>query len=164
IPVDHSLFHNHGKRVGTTAVPGAAAGKTAISFPTTTSRVAIARDPDPPGDQPQWTPLVALRGEVVVKGDPHAALVLTMIEGHGSFRFEINDQALEAAFDGPPGAAIHVRSDEAHAPDGAFHRVPANQWVTVGFDHNGYSEVQLLLEGTVVGRAAVTTGVPPVQP
>src|SRR5438067_2452774 len=122
IPIDRGPFHNHGRRHGTTPVPGASAGKTAVSFPSATSRVSMASDLEPPGGpERQWTPLNALRVEVVAKVDPRAALVLTMIEGHGSFRFEINDQALEGAFDGPPGTPTHVRSDEAHSPDGVFH-------------------------------------------
>src|SRR5262245_58355739 len=163
IPIDHSLFHNHGSRVGTTAVPGAFAGKTAISFPAATSHVAIARDPYPAPREPQWAPMVALRIEVVAKVDPTAALMLTVLEGDGSFRFGINQRALDAQFNGPPGTDTHVRSDGTHAPDGLFHQVPANQWVTLGFDHNGYSEMQLSIEGVVVGRTAVSAGVPPVQ-
>src|SRR5262249_56998311 len=111
IPVDHSVFHNHGRRAGTTGVPGTVAGKTAISFPATTSHVAIARDPYPAAREPQWAPLVALRIEVVAKVDPMAALMLTILEGDGSFRFGINQRALDAQFIGPPGTDTHVRSD-----------------------------------------------------
>jgi hypothetical protein len=163
IPVDHGSYHNHGRRQGTTAVSGATLGKTAIGFPTATSHVAIARDPFPPARDHQWAPLVALRIEVVARIDPAAALTLTILEGDGSFRFGINQRALDGQFSGPPGADTHVRSDEAHAPDGLFHQVPANQWVTLGFDHNGYSEMQLSIEGVVVGRTMVAAGVPPVQ-
>src|SRR5438067_6878148 len=89
IPIDRGPFHNHGRRHGTTPVPGAVAGKSAISFPGAASRVSIAAVPDPPGSEPQWNPLVALRIEVVAKVDPFAALVLTIVEGDGSFRFGI---------------------------------------------------------------------------
>jgi hypothetical protein len=125
--------------------------------------VSIARDPFPPAREHQWAPLVALRIEVVAKVDPVAALAQTILEGDGSFRFGINQHALDATFSGPPGSDTHVRSDGAHAPDGVFHQVPANQWVTLAFDHNGYSEMQLSIEGVVVGRTAVSAGIPPVQ-
>src|SRR5437016_8224753 len=92
-----------------------------------------------------------------------ALLVQTIIEGDGSFRFAVNQHALDGSFQGPVGTVTHIRSDPTYSPDGAFHTVPANQWVTLGFDHNGYSEMQLLIEGVVVARAAVSAGVPPVQ-
>jgi hypothetical protein len=81
-----------------------------------TERNGIAPDPNPPQRERQWAPLVALRIEAVVKVDPSAGAALTIIDGDGSFRFAINQHALDAAFNGPVGTSIHVRSDPAFAP------------------------------------------------
>lgn len=156
IPVDIGPYHNHGSRHDTSTAPGVAAGQSAIGFPNSSSRVSIA-----PGGEGQWSPLVALRIEVRANVNPSAARNLTLVDG-GSFRFGILESALNATFVGPPGSATHVRSDETFAPDGALHKVPANRWVTLSFDHDGYSAMQLLIDGKVVGRTAVSAGVPPV--
>jgi len=67
---------------------------------------------------------------------------------------------LEASFIGPPDTPTHVRSDETFAPDGVFHKVPADRWVTLTFDHDGYSAMQLVIDGAVVGRTSISAGVP----
>src|SRR5437588_11293313 len=118
IPIDRGRFHNHGRPHSTAPVPGAVAGKTAISFPTAMSRVAVAAEPDPSRPERQWTPLVALRIEVVAKVDPLALLVQTIIEGDGSFRFAVNQHALDGSFQGPVGTVTQIRSDPRYSPDG----------------------------------------------
>ncbi len=157
-PVDVGPYHNHGTPVDTASAAGTVPGRTAISFPDAGSRVSIS-----PGDKGQWTPLVGLRIEVVAKVDPQAAYQLTLLEGHGAFWFGIGQTALEASFEGPPGSGTYVRSADAFSPDGSLHAVPANRWVRLGFDHDGYSRMQLLIDGTIVGETPVTAGVPPVQ-
>jgi Concanavalin A-like lectin/glucanases superfamily len=156
IPVDIGPYRNHGRRSDTAVAPGVAAGQTAIGFPNPASRVSIARS----GDD-QWTPLVALRVEVRARVNASAARNRTLVDG-GSFRFGILEGALDATFVGPPTSPTHVRSDETFAPDGAFHKVPADRWVTLAFDHDGYSAMQLVIDGKVVGRTAISAGVPPV--
>jgi hypothetical protein len=157
-PVDVGPYHNHGTPFDTTSAVGTVPGKTAVGFPNQDSRVSIS-----PGNEGQWTPLVGLRIEVVAKVDPQAALMLTLLEGDGSFWFGVGQTALEASFEGPPGSGTYVRSADAFAPDGQLHAVPANRWVTLGFDHDGYTRMQVLIDGTVVGEAPVSAGVPPVQ-
>jgi hypothetical protein len=157
-PVDIGPYHNHGTPFDTASAAGTVPGRTAVAFPNAGSRVSIS-----PGQKGQWTPLVGLRIEVLAKLDPHAALMLTLLEGHGAFWFGVGQTALEAMFQGPPGSGTYVRSADAFAPDGQMHAVPANRWVTLGFDHDGYSRMQLLIDDRVVGETPVSAGIPPVQ-
>jgi hypothetical protein len=157
-PVDVGPYHNHGTPFDTAVAAGTVPGRAAVAFPNAGSRVSIS-----PGDKGQWTPLVGLRIEVVAKLDPRAARMLTLLEGHGAFRFGVLETALEAMFQGPPGSGTYVRSADAFSPDGLLHAVPTNRWVTLGFNHDGYSRMQLLIDGSVVGEAAVSAGIPPVQ-
>jgi hypothetical protein len=122
--------------------------------------VAIA-----PGGERQWVPLIALRIEIVAKiTDPFAARTMTLIEGAGAFRFGIGEKALEAGFSAPPAVKdTYVRSDSTYSPDGSFHEVPPNRWVTLGFEHDGYSKMRLLIDGQVIGERVVSAAVPPVQ-
>lgn len=154
-PVDLSQYHNHGTAAGTGPAPGPLAGQAAIAFPTAGSAVAVA-----PLHR-QWSPLAALRIATTVYVDTGAALLQTLIEGPGAFRFGINQNALDAQFEGP--GTNHIRSDGTYAPDGAFHAVPANQWVTLGFEHDGCARMRLTIDGNVVAETAVTSGIPPVQ-
>jgi len=160
VPVDLSQYHNHGAAWDAPAAGGKNPGQTAISFPHQASCVAIA----PSGRQ--WVPLIALRIEIVAKiSDPFAARTMTLIEGAGAFRFGIGEKALEAGFSAPPGVKdTFVRSDSTFSPDGTFHEVPRDRWVTLGFDHDGYSKMRLLIDGHVVGERVVSAAVPPVQP
>jgi len=157
IPVDIGPFHNHGTPWDAPPAAGTAPGQTAISFPHPASHVAIKLT-----DPKQWSPLVALRIQIAANVNPLAARTLTLIEGDGAFRFSIMEEALEASFAGASGSGFYVRSDETYAPDGRFHRVPANRWATLGLDHNGYSAVRLSIDGKIVGEANVSAAVPPV--
>jgi Concanavalin A-like lectin/glucanases superfamily len=159
VPVDLSQYHNHGSAWDAPASGGMNPGQTAISFPHPNSCVAIA-----PGAG-QWAPLIALRIEIAAKiVDPFAARTMTLVEGAGAFRFGIMEKALEAGFFAPPGVKdTYVRSDSTYSPDGAFHQVPPNRWVKLGFDHDGYSRMRLLIDGHVIGERIVSAAVPPVQ-
>src|SRR5438128_11206288 len=106
------------------------------------------------GADHQWDPLVALRIEVVARINPLAARTMTILEGVGAFRFGILESALEAGFEAPPGTSAYVRSDTTYSPDHQMHRVPANRWVTLGFDHDGFSKMQLRIDGRIAGEAA----------
>jgi hypothetical protein len=154
-PVDLSQYHNHGTPLGTGPAPGPMPGQAAIGFPAPGSVVTLA------ALDRQWSPLVALRITATVYVDTGAALLQTLIEGPGAFRFGINQNALDAQYEG--AGANHIRSDAAYAPDGAFHAVPANRWVTLGFEHDGYARMRLTIDGDIVAETAVTSGIPPVQ-
>jgi hypothetical protein len=157
VPVDLGPYRNHGTPIDTGSEPGAIAGM-AITFPNSGSRVSMKSVTQ--ANKSQWAPLIALRIELVAKIDPHAALQLTLVEGEGAFWFGVGQTALEAVVQGPPGADTYVRSADAFAPDGMMHPVPANQWVTLGLNHDGYARVQLLIDGNVVGETTVQAGVP----
>src|SRR5262249_27398041 len=140
LPVDIGPYHNHGRRYGTSSTPGVTPDTTAITFPVGGSQVIIDA-----GQQKQWTPLGALRIEAVAWVDPAASLTQTLVDAPYSFRFEISQRGLAATIDG--GAGGYLRSDAPWSPDGLFHQVPANRWVTLGFDHDGFSRMRVLIDG-----------------
>lgn len=158
IPVDIGPYHNHGAPSGAGFEQGTVADESAITFPHRGSRVSISL-----GDDRQWVPLIALRIEVIAKINPRAARTLTLVEGDSAFRFGIMETALEAEFVGPPGAGTYVRSDSTYSPDGRLHAVPANRWVKLEFDHDGYSKMRLRIDGRLVGETTVSAGVPSVK-
>jgi hypothetical protein len=108
--------------------------------------------------------LVVLKIEVLARvADPLATLTQGLVVGHGSFRFGLNQGALEAGFENASGSNNYVRSADAFAPDGMYHPVPSNKWVKLGFYHDGFAKMRLFIEGQLVGEAIVDGGVPPVQ-
>jgi hypothetical protein len=155
IPVDVSPYRNHGAAAGTTAAAGPAPGRGAIHFGTPASRVAI-----PLGEWGAWAPLVALKVEVDVRLDPAAARTQVLVAGEGSFQFAIEELAPAAVVTGPGGTQMYVRADGTFSPDGQLHKVPANQWVTLGLEHDGYARMLLRIDGVVVGQTIVNAGVP----
>jgi hypothetical protein len=159
IPVDISPYKNHGTGFDTPGVTGPAPNHDVAHFPHPASRVKIGL-----GTMGAWAPLVTLQIEVLARVDPRAARTLTLVEGDGSFRFGIMETALEAMFPGPPGDGTYIRSDSSHAPDGQMHAVPANRWVTLGFQHDGFAKMRLLIDGRVVGETTVAGAIPPVGP
>lgn len=159
VPVDISPYCNHGSTVDTTAVPGADGTHDAIQFPNPDSQVSIGL-----GKFGAWAPLGALQIEMVARLDPHARLILPLVQGDGSFQFYVNQTALAASVPGASGTSMYIRSADQDAPDGELHAVPTNQWTTLGFSHDGYARMQLSIDGEIVGETTnVTAGVPPVQ-
>jgi hypothetical protein len=158
VPVDISPYRNHGSAIDAPGVPGPDATHEAIQFPNLDSRVAIGL-----GKLQAWSPLGALKIEIVARVDPQAALMLTLAEGDGSFLFYVNQTALAASIGGP-SSAMYIRSADADAPDGKLHAVPTNKWTTLGFYHDGFAKMQLSIDGKIVGETTnVTGGVPSVQ-
>jgi len=153
VPVDLGPYHNHGTPHATAPVAGVDPASFAVGFPAADSAITV-----PPGDRGQWTPLTALRVRAVINVDPRALRTQTLLECAGGLRLGIMEGALEARYTG--AGATYVRSDETHAPDGTYHGVPSGRWVTVEFDHDGYSRMQLSMDGQVVGATAVTSGIP----
>lgn len=156
IPVDLSTYRNHGSGVDTASAPGPAIGQSAVSFPNDDSRVVIQ-----PTAAQGWASLLAVRIEMVVFLDAEFVRVQGLIDAGGAFTFDVFEKALTARIAGPGGA--FVRAADAFAPDGAFHPVPLGRWVTVGLFHDGYSKIQLTMDGKLVGQADVSSGVPPLQ-
>lgn len=156
IPVDLSPYRNHGSAVDTASAPGPAVNQSAVSFPNNDSRVVIQ-----PTAAQGWARLLAVKVEMVVFVDAAFVKDQGLIDADGAFSFSISQKALAAQIAGPGGA--FVRAADAFAPDGAFHPVPLGRWVTVGFFHDGFSKIQLTMDGKLVGQADVSSGVPPLQ-
>ena len=72
------------------------------------------------------------------------------------------EHCIEAGVPGPDNPC-YLRSDEEHSPDGQFHEVPRNRWVTLGFYHDGFAKAQLTIDDAIVAEVAVARGVPGVQ-
>jgi len=158
IPVDISPYRNHGTGVDAPKALGPAPDHDVVQFPNPTSRIKIGL-----GTQKAWSPLVALKIEVLARVNPIAARTLTLVAGDGSFRFRIMETALEASFEGPPGDGAYIRSDSSYSPDHQFHAVPANRWTTLGFYHDGFAKMRLQIDGVVVGETPVSGAVPGVK-
>ncbi|NYF91803.1 LamG-like jellyroll fold domain-containing protein [Tunturiibacter empetritectus] len=156
IPVDLSPYRNHGSGVDTASAPGPAVSQFAVSFPNNDSQVAIQ-----PTAAQGWASLLAIKVEMVVFVDAVFVREQGLIDASGAFTFAISEKALTAQIAGPGGA--FVRAADAFAPDGQFHPVPLERWVTVGFYHDGFSKIQLTMDGKLVGQADVSSGVPPLQ-
>jgi hypothetical protein len=158
IPVDISGYRNHGGASDTSPAPGPAPNRGAIQLSKPNSRVLI-----PPGTWGAWTPLVALKIEVDLKIEPTSALEQTLVEGSGSFLFSIDQHAPAASVVSAGGTPMYVRAAGAFAPDGGVHPVPTGRWVTLGFQHDGFARMQLLIDGQLVGESIVDESVPGVS-
>lgn len=157
IPLDLSPYRNHGLGVHTSGAPGPVSDSSAITFPQPDSQVEIE-----PSATQGWTSLVAVRVEVVARLDSDGgALEQGLLEAQGAFSFEVSQKALAAQIGGPDGA--FVRAADIFSPDGKFHPVPIGRWVTLGVFHDGFSKIQLTMDGELVGQADVSNGVPPLQ-
>jgi hypothetical protein len=95
-----------------------------------------------------WHPLGGLRAEVVCIRDA-ASGVDAMIDG-GSFRFYLRGNGFGAWFNSSPYQYAEIRS-HFDAFDPAFN-VPAGQWMTLGFMHDGASTMELSFNGSTVAR------------
>lgn len=157
VPTDITPYRNHGTAVDAPGVPGPYRDKDVIRFSNPDSRVKIGL-----GKLGAWSPLQALKIEVVTRLDPRAGRTLGLAAGDGSFFFFVGETALEAIVFAPSGN-LHVRSADADSPDGNFHAVPANRWTTLGFYHDGFAKMLLSIDGKIVGTKIVAGGVPPVQ-
>jgi hypothetical protein len=157
VPADKSPYDNNGTAINTGgSYDGVAPGSGTIAFPHPDSRVRIATGGP-------WHSLVALRIEVLARLDPHARRVSVIVAGDGSFRFGIMEGALEAQIQNATGSNNYVRSDASFSPDHMHHPVPNQKWVKLGFHHDGFAKMRLLIEGELVGEAVIEGGVPPVQ-
>ena len=157
LPADKSPYHNDGFANHTDgSFNGAQPGSGVITFPHNDSRVRIAAGT-------AWQPLVALEIEVLVRVNPMAQRTPVLVAGEGSFSFGLLEGALVGSFVNASGNNNFVRSADQFAPDNAYHAVPANKWVRLGFQHDGFANMRLYIDGKVVGQAVVEGSVPPVQ-
>lgn len=149
-PVDLSPYRNHGTAIDAPAAAGP--GHDVIAFPNPGSRVAIG-----PGKSSAWTPLIALRIEVIARVDTNAARELTLAAGDGAFEFMITEHALTARVGGQL-----IRSADADSPDGRMHEVRSNRWTKLVLEHDGYARMRLLIDDRLVAEKTISGGVPSV--
>jgi hypothetical protein len=157
VPADKSPYHNDGFANHTDgSFNGAQPGSGVITFPHPDSRVRIATGI-------AWQPLIALEIEMLVRVDPMAQRMPVLVAGEGSFSFGLLEGALVGSFVNATGNHNFVRSADQFAPDNIYHPVPANKWVRLGFQHDGFANMRLYIEGKVVGQTIVEDSIPPVQ-
>jgi concanavalin A-like lectin/glucanase superfamily protein len=119
---------------------GASPGSGAVNFqPDSMIRVPATMN---------WHPLGGLRAEVVCIRDG-ASPVDVMIDG-GSFRFYLRGNGFGAWFSSSPYQYAEIRS-QFDGFDPTFN-VPAGQWMTLGFMHDGASTMELSFNGSTVAR------------
>jgi hypothetical protein len=132
-------------------IDGAAPGSGAVKF---IKRGSI----HVPTEATPWKSIVGVKGEVTFRRLP--GNIGFLIDGN-SFQFYIRSDALVAHFSCLPLGYAEIVStfDPAAAP--AF-RVPTEQWITVGFAHDGFGTMELYANGRVVARRGGVYG--PVNP
>ena len=152
--VDLSLYRNHGTAIDAPRGPSADSAHSPIQFPNLDSRVWIGL-----GGLNAWNPLVALKIEVDAKlqraRQPGDTFGLAF--GDRSFSFFLDSStdgtySLVAQVAGPPITDLRTVAT-----------APFDRWVTLGFFHDGFSKLQLLVDGKIIGQTSVSAGVPPVQ-
>jgi hypothetical protein len=161
LPIDRSAY---GRSNGTASrvqfeADGATPGSGALRFEDG-SQVAFAA-----GDA--WQDLGALRVEVVAKLrllNPIPVRPRFLVLGSGSFSLADHFPAgLEGTIRGPGGTAVSVNSQPPFSPDGHSHVTPQEQWSSLAFTYDGFSTMELHIDGVVVGRRSVNVPVPPVD-
>lgn len=163
VPVDLSPYDSHGRAFHTDFIKnGIKPGSGAQVFARLQSRIII-----PPSNA--WRPLTGLKVEATIRRDTLHNHKQTIIAGHQSFSFSITRNFLFASFHGPstvPGQTTDGLNAEEHAIDPAhLQRLPFNEWITVGFLHDGLNTMELYLNGkTIARRSGLLGGIPPVGP
>jgi len=164
IAVDLSPYGNDGEVTGAAALPhGASAGSGALRFDSPWSRLSIPH-------KATWDRLEALKIEATLRldpGYPHR----TLIVGHRSFAMMLGPSGFVwAGFVPPvslPGSIVPPPSIPIVAPwefvdNATSSPAPTGKWVTLEFEHNGFSRMSLHLDGKLIGSQPATSGVPPV--
>ena len=163
LPVDRSPYGlSSGVNVGAVAsADGVSVGSGSLHFGPH-SRVSI------PGGG-AWKSLGALRVEVVARlepvppGFPLEFLRFFVLGGSFSFAaLKLNDGLFGTIFgaDGEPAAT--VTSGAPDSPDGQLHPVPIGSWATFGFSYDGFSTMQLTIDGELVGQKQANVPILPV--
>ena len=160
LPVDRSTYGlSNGSNLGAGFAPdGAAPGSGALAF----GNGQLVSVPT----SEAWRELGALSVEVVA--NPRAlgfALERRfLVVGDGSFSLAHRfPEGLEGVVMGPGGGpAAVVTSSSDDAPDGHSHMVPDGRWSTLGFTYDGFSRMEVSIDGVVVGRKSVRLSIQPV--
>ena len=169
-PVDFSAYgRSNGTNLGAEFLPdGAAAGSGALEFERRPGAGPRVQPVQVPVSQ-AWRELGAIRVEVLVNPNflnPIPTTPRILVFGAGSFI--LFDKFPEGLFGGLSGAdglpAEVVTSGPPHSPDGGTHLLPDNRWTSVRFSYDGFSRLELGINGVVVGRVATSLPLQPVGP
>jgi len=120
---------------------GAMPGSGAVQFYKASGRIHIPAEADP------WRALGGIKGEVTLRRNPSGSGFLI---ASNSFQFYIRSDMLNGWFSSYPLQYAQVNS--AWDPVAAPYLVPASQWVTLGFLHDGFGTMELYADGQVVAR------------
>jgi hypothetical protein len=162
LPIDRSAYgRSNGTSTNTQFHPdGARPGSGALKFGRR-SQVNFS-------SEGAWQGLGAISIQVVANLDflnPIPTSPRFLVHGDKSFRLaERFPVGLEGTIMGPSGAAVTVTSEPPFSPDGLDHSVPANRWSTLGFSYDGFSTMEVTIDGVVVGRRSASVPIPPVGP
>jgi hypothetical protein len=169
--IDLSPYRNDG--LGGSPFPhGASTDSGALRFATPDSRLRISRHTETGEPKTCWDKLQALKIEALFRldpGYPHRVL----ISGHRSFAIMLGSGGFVwAGFVGPnslPAAAIPGPSIPMQAPweivaSGPGVSIPTGKWVTLEFEHNGFSRMDLRLDGQLLGSNQAATSIPSIGP
>lgn len=149
---DDTPFQNHGLSSNTDyEADGTAIGSGVAKLLSAASRIRITNNSS-------WQHLKALRITMTIRLDAVPTQRANLVEGHLAFAFFIEPGgALTATILGVetlggPKVWHGVTSSAPYSPDGLTHVVPANQWVTVGCEHDGFANFRLTINGKSVAQ------------
>jgi len=165
LATDLSLYDSHGQVQSLTAADfrpdGSAPGSGAWEIHPN-SRVFIPTNPG-------WRPLVGVRVECTFRQTAIASHRHMLIHAHNAFKVFASDRYLFASFRGRPAAypdstwdTFGTYKDGLQFPG---YRLTINKWVRLFFEHDGMTQMRLLVDGeAVTWPRGVLSGVPGVGP
>jgi Concanavalin A-like lectin/glucanases superfamily len=139
---------SHGRAIGLDnsdfLADGATTGSGSLRFYAPDGRVQVRTE------APEWRQLGGVKAEITLRRQPSLGFIIDS----GAFQFHIRGNTLDtpvAWFASFPGQYSEIAA--SLDPVGPTpYRVPAGQWVTLGFMHNGFNTIELSADGQVVAR------------
>ena len=129
---------------------GLATGSGAVRFYKQDGRIRV------PTEAIAWRSIVGVRGEVTLRRLPSIGFIIDS----DAFQFHIRGNTFDipvAWFSSYPNQYAEIST--AFDPVGPTpYRVPAGQWVTLGFMHDGFDTMELYADGQVVARRSGVYG------
>jgi len=119
---------------------------------------------------PAWGRLGGIRVEALVRRGPPMSHVQTVVSGHKSFSLFFMGGVLFASFHCPGKSTYPMQDGDMispyeHGSGIPVADVPQNQWVKVGFVHDGFDGMELFVDGArIARRSGLLATIPPIGP
>lgn len=129
---------------------GAAPGSGSVRFYKQDGRIRVPTEATP------WQSIVGIKGEVTLRRQPSLGFIIDS----DAFQFHLRGNTLDmpvAWFSSHPAQYAEI-STVFDSVGPTSYRVPAGQWVTLGFMHDGFGTMELYADGQVVARRSGVYG------